>query len=96
MERIPQMVSVSDLKNRHLEVLAKVARGPVLLATRNRPTAVLLSPEMWEGLMDRIEDLEDLITALQVELDLSRGDSAVEPADIAELEAMARRENVPT
>lgn len=96
MERIPQMVSISDLKNHHLDVLAKVERGPVLLASRNQPAAVLLSPDAWDRLMEHIEDLEDLVTALQVELDLSCGDSAVEAADLVELEAMARREPLPT
>jgi prevent-host-death family protein len=63
ISRIPQMVSVSDLKNHHLEVIAKLRQGPVLLASRNQPTAVLLSPEQWNEIVDLLEDWDELMIA---------------------------------
>lgn len=61
MQRLPQMVSVSDLKNRHLEVLAKLEHGPVVIASRNQPAAVLLSPEQWDEIVSLLEDYEDAL-----------------------------------
>lgn len=61
MQRLPQMVSVSDLKNRHLEVLSKLEQGPVVVASRNRPAAVLLSPEQWDEIVSLLEDYEDAL-----------------------------------
>ena len=73
MDRVPQMASVSDLKNRHLEVLAKLKEGPVLLASRNQPAAVMVSPEQWNEIVELLEDCEDAlftqIRSLEAEAD---------------------------
>jgi prevent-host-death family protein len=73
------MASVSDLKNRHLEVLARLKDGPILLASRNQPAAVLLSPEQWNDIVDLLEDYEDLLVAKERLEEASADPSVMHP-----------------
>jgi hypothetical protein len=82
MGHLPQMASITDLKQRHLEVLAMLENGPVVLASRNQPVG------------DRLEDQADLITVLKGELQIERGEVETEDFDIAEFEAMVRGEPI--
>ncbi|MGH7230770.1 MAG: type II toxin-antitoxin system Phd/YefM family antitoxin [Nitrospiraceae bacterium] len=61
MPYIDHYVSVTDAKNHLLDLLRKLkARQEVLAITRNGvPTAVLLSMEQYDGLMETIELLGD-------------------------------------
>ena len=63
MYPVPQMAPVSDLKRRHLELFKRLKTGPVILANRSQPTAVLVSPERWNAIVEYIDDLEDLYLA---------------------------------
>jgi prevent-host-death family protein len=54
METIQQIVPISDLKLHHAQVLGRLAKGPVVLAQRSRPKAVLVSIEEWN---QRAEEL---------------------------------------
>jgi prevent-host-death family protein len=92
MNRIPQMASVSDLKNRHLEVIAKLAQGPVLLASRNQPTAVLVSPELWNEIVDLLEDYEDLVVIQERVNEAAADPDVMRP--IAELRAKLQQDGL--
>lgn len=52
MERIQQIVPVTDLRLRHVEVFTMLDKGPVVLAQRSRPAAVLVSIEEWDRMAD--------------------------------------------
>ncbi|MDQ3248764.1 MAG: type II toxin-antitoxin system Phd/YefM family antitoxin [Chloroflexota bacterium] len=85
MYPVPQMAAISDLKHRHLEVFKRLKNGPVVLANRSQPTAVLIAPEKWNAIIKYIDDLECGIEALQTELAIAKGEDAFErltPADI--------------
>jgi prevent-host-death family protein len=87
MYPIPQMAPVSDLKHRHLEVFRRLKDGPVVLANRSRPAAVLISPERWDALIEYIDDLECGIEALKTELALAKGEdelTRLTPEELAE------------
>ena len=88
--RIPQMVSVSELKNHHLNVIKRLKQGPVLVASHNQPTAIIVSPGEWDSLMDKLESLEALVEAMTDDIAILRGEAN------AELEAMAKGEQLPT
>jgi PHD/YefM family antitoxin component YafN of YafNO toxin-antitoxin module len=60
MNKVPQMASVADIKHRHLDVFAMLKNGPVLVANRSKPAAVIVSPELWDSMIERLEDAEDL------------------------------------
>jgi PHD/YefM family antitoxin component YafN of YafNO toxin-antitoxin module len=87
MYPVPQMAAVSDLKHRHLEVFKRLKQGPVVLANRSQPAAVLVSPERWNAIIEYIDDLECGIEALQTELAVAKGEDQFErltPTEIAE------------
>lgn len=78
MQKIPQMSSIADLRNNHLQVFAQLAQGPVVINNRSQPVGVLVDPAAWNRLLELVEDQQDLIDALQMKLDIVRGDVEVE------------------
>ncbi|MBI3960471.1 MAG: type II toxin-antitoxin system Phd/YefM family antitoxin [Chloroflexi bacterium] len=86
MYPIPQMAPISDLKHRHAEVFKRLKEGPVLLASRSQPAAVLVSPERWNAIVAYIDDLECGIEALQTELAVAKGEDDFERLTPAEVE----------
>ncbi len=67
MSAIPKIVPFSDLRIRQAEVLEALTQGPVILAQRGRPSAVLVSIEKWNELIERLEEAEDTLEAIEVE-----------------------------
>lgn len=76
--KTPQIIPVTDLRMKHVKVFELLNKGPVILAQRSRPVAVLVSVAMWDRLMQQLEDQEDLIDVLEAELDIATGKSEVE------------------
>lgn len=76
--KTPQIVPVTDLRMRHVQVFELLNNGPVILAQRSRPAAVLVSVTMWDHLMQRLEEQEDLIEVLEAELAIATGETSVE------------------
>jgi PHD/YefM family antitoxin component YafN of YafNO toxin-antitoxin module len=94
MYPVPQMAPVSDLKRRHLELFKRLKTGPVILANRSQPTAVLVSPERWNAIVEYIDDLECSLEALKVELALATGEEQVERLTPSELQAWLGDDNL--
>lgn len=95
MNRLPQMASISDLRNNHLGVFALLATGPVVLVNRTQPQGILLSPGQWDKLLTRLEDLEDLVDVLNTELQVERGELAVETLDKQSFAEWVDAERIP-
>jgi antitoxin StbD len=55
-------VSVTELKRNFAGVLREAGNDPVAVLNHNRPEAYLLSAEVYERLIERLEDLEDAKT----------------------------------
>jgi PHD/YefM family antitoxin component YafN of YafNO toxin-antitoxin module len=53
--------------------MAMLAHGPVVLANRSKPAAVLVSVALWDRLMERLDDQEDIIEALEAKLAIETG-----------------------
>ena len=53
--------NVSNLRSDLSSFLKDLDEGPVLILSHSRPTAVLIEPEMFEALVEKIELLEDLV-----------------------------------
>ena len=58
MNKVPQFVAISEMKVNQPKVLARLTNGPVILANRSKPAAVLLSVEQWDSLVGQIEDFQ--------------------------------------
>ncbi len=76
--KTPQIVPVTDLRMKHVQVFDMLGKGPVILAQRSRPAAVLVSVAQWDRLMERLDDQADLIEVLQAELDIASGKTKLE------------------
>jgi PHD/YefM family antitoxin component YafN of YafNO toxin-antitoxin module len=91
MEKVQQIVPITDLRLAHLKVFSLLKNGPVILAQRSKPAAVLVSTALWDDIAQRLEEQQDAIDVLQAEVEhLRSGGVLVEP-DIAKLEQMAGR-----
>ena len=58
--------TVSKLRSDLASLLASLGDGPLLVMSHSKPAAVLIEPEMFENLMERIENLEDLFDGRRV------------------------------
>jgi len=76
-------VSITELKRSPSAVLEQAGAEPVAVLNHNRPAAYLLSPEVYESMLERLN--ADLRTAIQEGID----SGAAIPADavFAELDA---------
>jgi len=52
-------VSISDLKRNPAAVITAAKEQQVAILNRNRPVAYMISPEVWEGILDLMEEQED-------------------------------------
>ncbi len=63
---IPQIEPVTSLSRNYLSVFEKLTNGPVFLAQRSRPAAVLLSLNEYERITERLKHLELLMEAKRI------------------------------
>jgi len=53
--------NVSSLRSDLSAFLKDLDEGPLLILSHSRPAAVMLDPEMFEALVEKIELLEDIV-----------------------------------
>jgi prevent-host-death family protein len=86
LNRIPELVPISEIRQRQNEILASLRDGPIVLTQHGRAAAVLLTPGEYNRLVAAVEDLEDAMDAAQARR---------EPGDMDFDDYLARRERVP-
>jgi prevent-host-death family protein len=95
MIHAPQIEPVSNLVKDHKAVFAKLGSGPVFLAQRSKPAAVLVSIDEWTEVVNRLEELQDIVDVLEAELELATGKDHLVDADLTKLERMAHGDPIP-
>jgi prevent-host-death family protein len=63
MNNVPQIVPVTDLRLKHVQVFGMLDKGPVILAQRSRPAAVLVSVEQWNAQADELARMRRILEA---------------------------------
>lgn len=53
--------TVSELRDDLSEYIKNLDTGPLLVLSRSRPAAVLIYPDMYDDLVEKLELLEDLV-----------------------------------
>ena len=53
--------NVSNLRSDLSSILKDLDEGPVLILSHSRPAAVLIEPELFDALVEKIELLEDIV-----------------------------------
>jgi PHD/YefM family antitoxin component YafN of YafNO toxin-antitoxin module len=67
MSERAELVAVTDARARLNELLSTILpERDVVLLRHSRPAAIMISPDRYEALLDRIEELEGEMTALAV------------------------------
>lgn len=78
MHKVMQTMSISEFRKNQLDTLSSLERDPVVLTQNGRDAAVLVLPAQWNRLIDRLEDLEDSVAALEMELAIERGEVQID------------------
>jgi PHD/YefM family antitoxin component YafN of YafNO toxin-antitoxin module len=78
---VPQIEPVTGLSRDYKTIFAKLATGPVFLAQRSKPAAVLLSVRDYEKMVERLKRLEMLVEAKQILAEMERDPSKVVSLD---------------
>jgi len=69
MDPVPEIMPISDLRLHQSEVLEKLPAGqPVILTQYGRAVAVMVGPDLWNRLLEQLEDLHDAVDVLQARL----------------------------
>ena len=55
---IPQTVPISELRRQQEKILKMAESAPVVLMSRSEPAGVLVSPQEWNQLVNRLKELE--------------------------------------
>lgn len=56
---------VSELRTRQAEILRRLRETPIMLTHRGESAGVLVHPDVWNDLVDFLEDYEDAMIAAQ-------------------------------
>ena len=75
MTRTDDITTTSEYRSHQPELHARLRETgrPIFITNRGRPEAVLLSPEVYDGLVEQVELLESLRTIRQSERDFADG-----------------------
>ena len=57
--------TVTELRAELASYLKSLREGPLLVLSHSRPTAMLIEPEEFDRLLERVENLEDLLDGRQ-------------------------------
>ena len=71
---MPEVIPISELRKRQAEIVDELRERPKILTQRGRGAAILVGLKQWERLVDRLDELEDTVAALQAELALATGE----------------------
>jgi prevent-host-death family protein len=91
MQIMPDVVPVSQLRGNHREIFNQLEKGPVILAQRSRPAAVLVSVADWNAREKRLEILEARLKYLEMRRQFEENPSKMVSFDEIEESVKARR-----
>ena len=87
-----QTYTLTDARNKHGEVFDKAATEPVLLTKQSRPSHVIISADSYQKLINRLEELEDMVFGQAAEVALSQSKMIGTEAFTSALEHLANGE----
>jgi len=57
--------TVTQLRSELASLIESLKDGPLLILSHSKPAAMLIEPEMFDNLLERVENLEDLLDGRQ-------------------------------
>ena len=67
MNILPQIESITRFQRDHNSILGLLGKGPVVLTQHSKPAAVIVDPEQWDKMARRLQMLETINEARQIE-----------------------------
>lgn len=61
---VPEIVPLRHIQDRLATILEHLREGPVVLTSNDVAAAVMVEPETWNSLLAELEDLRDIVDAL--------------------------------
>lgn len=58
MNRIPRIMSITELRTNQTEIVDSLKDGPIVLTRQGRAAAVLVHPQQWNDLIQQVEDMK--------------------------------------
>jgi PHD/YefM family antitoxin component YafN of YafNO toxin-antitoxin module len=86
---IPQTVPISDLRRQQDKILKMTETAPVVLMSHREPAGVLVSPQEWNYIVNRLRHLEALQEARH---DIAMNDANQTWVSSAEMRKRLRKE----
>ena len=93
MELLPEIETISNLKNNQDVVLAKVKERPVLLLQHSKPLVVMTTPEQWDQIARDIQFLTKRIRHLELVIESKRisAEMDTDPTKVVKLADLEKR-----
>ena len=85
MYKVMPTMPVSELRTKQAAILAQLHKTPVLLTQRGHSAGVLVHPDLWNEMVELLDDLEDILIAQERAQEAERDTAVMRP--IAELRA---------
>jgi prevent-host-death family protein len=76
--KVLQQFSMSELRTVQADIFNNLKEQPIIITRQGKPAGVLVDPEKWNALLEKLEDLEDNVDGLTAELALARGEDEIE------------------
>jgi len=76
----------SAMRREQGQIFDQLRDAPILFTHHGHAAGVLVQPQLWNRLVERLEDLDDTIAALEARIELLTG--ADDTISLAELEGM--------
>ncbi len=62
---VPDLIPISEIRQRQVEILEMLQHAPVTLTQRGRAAAVMVSPDQWNAIIEELEELLDSVDAIE-------------------------------
>jgi PHD/YefM family antitoxin component YafN of YafNO toxin-antitoxin module len=85
MYKVMPTMPVSDLRLRQAAILAQLNETPILLTQRGHSAGVLVHPDLWNEMVERLADYEEILIAQERIQEAQSDPSVMRP--VAELRA---------
>jgi prevent-host-death family protein len=89
MNRVPEIVPISEMRTHQAAILEQLKQGPIVLTHHSKAAAVLVDPAHWNRLLEQLEDTRDISAIRQQEREEEQGKVELIPVDEEELRAWA-------
>lgn len=85
MYKIMPTMPVSELRTKQAAILAQLREAPILLTQRGHSAGVLVHPDLWNEMVELLDDFEDILIAQERVQEAERDTAVMQP--ISELRA---------